>query len=270
MDEPYKAGPDVYVLPTHLTVPGLGNLIVNAYVLLAEQPILIDTGIGTDGADFVAALESIISPRDLKWIWLTHDDADHTGSVQKIMELAPDARLATQVFGAMRMATWWPVPFDRVHALTLETRLDVGDRKLRAIRPPTFDNPLSTGIYDESTGTLFSVDAFGAILPEVAQDAADVPEAVLREGMVMWGTSDSPWIHLVDESRFDAVLDAVRRLAPSRILSSHLPAATGSVDRFLQIVRSLRDAEPFVPPDQAAFEQMLAMMGPPPAAVGAS
>jgi len=49
----------------------------------------------------------------------------------------------------------------------------------------------------------------------------------------------------------------VRRLDPQRILSSHLPAASGSVERFLKVLRTLPDAEPFVPPDQAAFEQML-------------
>jgi glyoxylase-like metal-dependent hydrolase (beta-lactamase superfamily II) len=46
----------------------------------AEEPVLIDTGVGVEGPDFLAALESIIAPEELRWIWLTHDDADHTGS----------------------------------------------------------------------------------------------------------------------------------------------------------------------------------------------
>jgi flavorubredoxin len=167
------------------------------------------------------------------------------------------------------MMTWWPVPLERVRVVTFDDRLDVGDRRLRALRPPTFDNPLSTGIFDESSGTLFSVDTFGAILPEVTTDCAQVPAEVLTQGMVAWGTMDSPWAHLVDTGRFDAVLDKVQRLQPNLILSSHLPAATGSCARFLEIVRSLRDADPFPLPDHAAFEQMLALMGPPPAAGGA-
>lgn len=257
MDEPYRAAPDVYVLPTHLAIPGVGNLLVNAFVLLAEEPVLIDTGLGIDGSDFVAALESVISPRDLRWIWLTHDDADHTGSIQKVMEIAPQARLATHAFSALRMMTWWPVPLERVHALVPGEGLGVGDRTLRAIRPPLFDNPVSVGVFDESTGTLFSVDSFGAILPQVTRDAADIPEEDLTQGMVAWGTFDSPWAHLVEATRFEAVLDAVQQLEPKRILSSHLPAATGGVDRFLRVLRSLLEAEPFVPPGQGAFEQML-------------
>lgn len=257
MDQPYQAAPDVHVLPTHLPIPGVGNLLVNAFVLLAEEPVLIDTGLGVDGPEFISALESVISPSDLRWIWLTHDDADHTGSIQKVIELAPQARLATHAFSALRMATWWEVPLDRVRALTVDDRLHVGDRTLQAIRPPTFDNPLSTGIYDESSGTLFSVDSFGAILPEVTQDAADIPEEDLTQGMVAWGTFDSPWAHLVHTDRFEAVLERMKRLEPRLILSSHLPAASGGVDRFLKVLRLLPDAEPFVAPDQAAFEQML-------------
>ena len=263
MDEPYQASPDVYVLPTHIPIPGAGNLIINAYVLLAEEPVLVDSGVFVESAEFIAALESIIPPRDLRWVWLTHDDADHTGSVQKVMEVAPRARLATQAFTAMRMTTWWPVPLDRVHVVTYDDRLNVGDRTLRAVKPPTYDNPLSTGIYDESTGTLFSVDMFGAILPEVTTNCAEIPAEALTQGMVAWGTLDSPWAGLVDTGRFDAELDRVRKLQPNLILSSHLPAATGSSDRFLDIVRSLRDAAPFPLPDHAAFEQMLALMGPP-------
>jgi hypothetical protein len=132
------------------------------------------------------------------------------------------------VLAAMRISTWWPVPFDRVFALALDTKLDVGDRKLRAIRPPPSTTPCPPA------------------------SSTRRPARSSR--------------HLVDVDRFDAVLEGVRRLAPSRILSSHLPAAGGSIDEFLTIVRSLRDCEPFEPPDQAQFEQMLAMMAPPPAA----
>lgn len=275
MDEPYQAAPDVYVLPTHLPIPGMGNLIVNTFILKSEEPVLVDTGLKSspftpdETSEFIAAIESIIPLRDLRWIWLTHDDMDHTGSLQRVMELAPQAKLATQAFGAMRMASWWPVPLDRVHAITFDDRLDVGDRTLRAIAPPTFDNPTSTGILDEKTGTLFSVDCFGGLLPEVTTDCADIPADALRQGMVTWLSMDSPWTRLLDAQKWDAVLDGVRRLAPQLILSSHLPAARGTCDSFLEIVRSLREAEPFVPPDNAAFQQMLAMMGPPPGANGA-
>ncbi len=178
-----------------------------------------------------------------------------------MFELAPHARLVTHAFSAMRMGSWWPVPFERVHAIRVGDRLPVGDRTLRAVAPPLFDNPMSTGLLDEATGSLFSVDSFGAILPEATQDAAEVPHAALAGGMRAWAASDSPWAHLLDRQRFAQVLEGVRRLQPTRIFSSHLPAASGtSLERFLEVLDSVPDAEPAVAPNHEEFAQMLAAM----------
>ncbi len=261
MDAPYQAAPDVHVLPANVALPGVGVLPVNAYVLLAEEPVLIDAGMGVDGDQFMDALASIIDPKSLRWIWLTHDDADHTGSLQRVFEVAPSARLVTHAFSALRMASWWPVPLDRVHAIRVGDRLPVGDRTLRAVAPPLYDSPLSTGLLDEATGALFSVDSFGALLPEASQDAGEVPQAALAGGMRAWATSDSPWAHLVDRQHFAQVLDGVRRLQPTRIFSSHLPAASGaSLEAFLRVLESVPDAEPALAPSNEEFAQMLAAM----------
>ncbi|HUP68398.1 MAG TPA: MBL fold metallo-hydrolase [Acidimicrobiales bacterium] len=262
MDAPYQAAEDVHVLPTNLALPGLGAVLpINAYVLLAEEPVLIDAGLGVDGDEFLDALASIVDLAELRWVWLTHDDTDHTGSIQRVLEAAPQARLVTHAFSALRMGTWWPVPFDRVHAIRAGDRLPVGDRTLRAVPPPLFDNPMSIGILDEATGSLFSVDSFGALLPEATEDAAQVPHDVLAGGMVAWATADSPWAHIVDRERFGQVLDGVRRLQPTRIFSSHLPAASGtSLERFLEVLASVPDAEPAVAPNQQEFAHMVAAM----------
>ncbi len=266
MDAPYQAAGDVHVLPTHLTLPGAGVLPINAYVLLAEEPVLVDTGLGIDQEEFFDALTSIVDPRALRWVWLTHDDADHTGSIRRVLEAAPNARLVTHGFNALRMSSWWPVPLDRVHAIRPGDRLPVGDRTLRAVAPPLFDNPMSIGLLDEATGSLFSVDSFGALLPEATEDAAQVPHEALAGGMRAWATSDSPWAHLLDRRRFGQVLDGVRRLQPTRIFSSHLPAASGtSLERFLEVLESVPDAAPSVAPSHEEFVLMLeAMLAPPP------
>jgi flavorubredoxin len=261
MDAPYQAAPDVHVLPTNLPIPGVGVLPINAYVLRSQEPVLIDTGLGMDGDQFLDALASIVDPQALRWIWLTHDDADHTGNLQRVMAAAPNARLVTHAMAALRMSSWWPVPLDRVHAIRVGDRIPVGDRTLRAVAPPLFDNPMSIGVLDESSGSLFSVDSFGALLPEATQDAAEVPHEALAGGMRAWATVDSPWAHLVDRPRFDVVLDGVRQLRPTQILSSHLPAANGtSLERFLEVLQSVPDAEPAIPPNQEQFAQMLAAM----------
>lgn len=261
MDTPYRASSDVHVLPSSFRLPGVGVLTVNAYVLLAEEPVLVDTGMATDRDQFLDAVASVVDPDALRWVWLTHDDADHTGNIQAVLEVASNARLATPAFAALRMGSWWPVPLDRVYAVRPGDRLDVGDRSLIAVQPPLYDNPMSTGFVDSKTGSLFSVDAFGAILSEPTQNVADIPAEDLARGMAGWATSDSPWSHLVDRERYRQVLEGVRQLEPTHIFSSHLPAASGvSLERFLRVLETVPDAEPFVGPNHEEFGHLVAAL----------
>lgn len=261
MDAPYQGSSDVHVFPANLSIPGVGVLPINAFLLMAEEPVLVDTGIGMDTSDFLDAVSSVVPFDQIKWVWLTHDDADHTGSIQRIMELAPNATLVCHGLAALRMSTWWPVPLHRVHAMRFGDELHVGDRTLTAVAPPLFDNPMSTGLLDQSTGALFTVDAFGALLPEATQSADDVPPEALAGGMVGWALSDSPWVHVTDKVKFGAVLERVRKIQPSRIFSSHLPAAGGSsMDNFIKILEMVPDAEDQAPPSAEEFGMMIEAM----------
>lgn len=261
MDKPHQVTLDIDILPAHFPIPGMGFLPINAFVINAAEPVLVDTGMGMDSEEFMKALESIINPQDLKWVWLTHDDADHTGSIRKVLDAAPEARLAANPLAVVRMSTAWPVPMDRVYWLNPGESISVGDRKLTAVRPPLFDNPTTIGIYDNKSEVFFSVDSFGAILPSVgAQDADKVKEADLARGMVTWALADNPWVHWFDPDKFSQKLDKIRQMAPKMILSTHLPPARNKTEKFLKLLADVPTSEPFVAPNQAALEQMLAQM----------
>src|SRR5512136_204167 len=202
MDKPRRAMPDIEVLPAHFPIPGMGFLPVNAFVIKAREPVLVDTGMGIESEEFMKALSSIIDPQDLRWIWITHDDVDHTGNLQKVLQAAPSARLAANSLAVLRMSTAWPVPMHRVYWLNPGDSISVGDRKLTAVRPPMFDNPAAIGIYDNKSEAFFSVDCFGGIIPSPAQNADDVKEGDLAQGMIIWASADSPWVHMVERSEF--------------------------------------------------------------------
>ena len=206
------------------------------------------------------ALQSVIDPRDLRWLWLSHDDSDHTSSIQEVLEAAPDARLVVNFVGASRMSADWPVPMHRVYFLNPGESISVGDRNLTAVRPPLYDAPGVNGIYDDKSGAFFSIDSFGAIIPSAVQDAADIPEADLAQGFYIWHAVDQPWVHLVDEVKFARLLDSVRQMAPKIILASHLPPCRGMNEHCLKLMAALPGSEPFVGPTQADLEAMLAQM----------
>jgi flavorubredoxin len=258
MDTPHQVMPDVEVLPAHFPILGMGFLPVNAFVIKAKEPILVDTGMGIDSEEFMQALGSVIDPKDLKWIWLTHDDADHTGNLRNVLEAAPDARLAVHSLAALRLSTVWAVPMHRVYWLNSGESITAGDRKLTAVRPPLFDNPTTIGMYDGKSQAFFSADCFGAIIPSPAQNADDVAEGDLARGMTNWASCDSPWVHFVAPEVFNRELSKVRQMAPKAVFSAHLPPAQGRTEQFMEWLSSLPTSTPFVAPNQAALEQILA------------
>jgi len=257
MLETRRLDADSRLLGAYLPVPGFGVLPVNAYLIRAAQPVLIDTGLAALRKDFMRALRAEIDLRELRWIWLTHTDADHTGSLEAVLAEAPHARLVTSFIGMAKLSLAGG-PVERAYLLNPGQRLDVGDRELLAVRPPTYDAPETTGLFDTRARNFYSADSFGALLPAPAEEAAAIAPETLREGMSTWATIDAPWLALVDEQRFRRSLDAVRKLAPERLLSSHLPPSHGMTETLLSVVDSARGAPAFVGPAQAALERMTA------------
>ncbi len=257
----YRAAPDIDVLTTNFPIPGLGQIAINSFVLHGDVPVLVDTGPVVERESFMTALTSVIDPVDLRWVWLTHTDGDHIGALGQLLAEYPDIKVITTFLGVGIMSVSDPLPMDRVHLVNPGQSITLGSRTLTAFRPPTFDNPSTTGFIDTSSGVLFPADCFGALLQDVPQNAADLSEADLREGQVFWATIDSPWMHQVHREKLLHELDAIATLRPSLILSSHLPAAPGNmIDQFLASLATVPEAGPFVGPDQVALEQMLAQM----------
>ncbi|MFI7499024.1 MBL fold metallo-hydrolase [Streptomyces sp. NPDC049687] len=254
--------PDIRVLNDSLEVPAIGHLSVNAFVLLAAQPVVVDTGLGLPDRDFLDTVGSVLDPADVRWIWLTHPDRDHTGGIYDLLAAAPEARVVTTFLSVGYLSCERPLPLDRLHLINPGQALDVGDRTLTAFRPPLFDNPGTVGFFDDRSGICFTSDCFGGPMPseELARtdDVRSVDAEELRAAQLLWATVDSPWVANVDPGKFEASFEPLREREPELILSTHLPPARGLSGTMIDRLTSAAGAPPFVGPDQAALEQMLA------------
>lgn len=264
--EKYRVHPDVTVLSDHDEIPGIGFLPVNTFLIHAEQPVVVDTGLSTPDKDFVAELSEVIDPADVRWVWITHPDRDHTGGLWQLLDAAPQARLVTTFLGMGIMSCEWAVPLDRVYLLNPGQRLDVGDRTLTGHRPPLYDSPSTVGLQDDRTGVLLSSDCFGGPMAtaELASspDVRHVPADDRRAAQLLWAAVDSPWVRSIDRASYGATVDAFRRLEPSAILSTHLPPAIDVNEAMFEALDEAPTAAEFVGPDQAALEAMLASYEP--------
>lgn len=251
---------DTTIFTANVPLPGFGFVPVNSYLIKSKRPVLVDTNLVFESDEFMTALRNEIDPADLEWLYLTHPHPDHTGSMVRLLNEVPHLKLVTTflAFGLIGLSE--QIGPDRVYLLNPGETLDAGDRQLVCVKPATFDDPTTTAVYDPRTGVLFSSDSFGAILPEPAEQAEAVDREVLLQGQRLWTMMDSPWLHKVDERKFVADLKAIESLQPSWVLSSHLPPSNALLGEFIASIAAIPASEPFVMPNQAALEAMLAQM----------
>ena len=257
---PYRAAPDTWVLPAYLPVPGLGLIVVNSYLIMSREPVLVDTGMPVVRHEFLEHLWSLIDPQDIRWIFLTHDDADHSGNLVEVLSAATNARLVTQFIGYARLETAYHMRPQRVHLLNPGQSLDVGDRTLGVLRPPVFDSPATSAYYDSKSGVLFSADAFGAFIPNLGEDVNDIPQAAYAQGFEFFNRGNHPWSAWADPAKIGKVLEDIRRLDPQVIASCHSPMARGRLGAHLAAMAAIPGMEPLLGPDQVAFEKIIAEM----------
>lgn len=240
-------------LPAWMPIPGLGVLANNAFVHAGREPLLVDTGAGMFGDAFVDALGSVVDPADLRWIWLSHADPDHTGNLARMLELAPQARVLVGLLSQAKLQLSG-MDVSRFQVLMPGDEIEIGGRRLRAVRPPCYDAPETLGFLDQ-TGVLYAVDTFGAVLPTAAASLDEIDDATLRDGLVTWGAIDAPWQADLEPTLRTRRFGAVERLAPERVLTAHLPLGMHSGRR---LAHAAIAAGQRLPGDMLALEAAVA------------
>ena len=264
MDAPSFIGaksvaPDTTTFRSFAPLPGLGILPINAHLIHAKEPVLVDTSwVGVSDA-YLKAVEEVIDPADLKWIWISHTDLDHVFNLERVMQMAPNAKVVIAGLGAAKFGLRGDFDMSRLHILEAGQRLDVGDRELVSVKPVIYDAPETNGFFDTKTRVLFSADAFGALLDAPREEIADIPESVLRDGQTAWASVDAPWLGWADKSMFGALLSDIERLDPSSIISGHLPVASGPmIHTVLGNLIGSMGASRFGGPDRETIEGLFA------------
>lgn len=261
--ETLKLADDVYALRCWVPTP-FGFLSISAHVVLGAEPTLIDTHMPLCRELFMAAAWKLVDPEDVRWVFITHDDRDHSGNLMQVLERCPKARFATSMIGMARMAEEFALPMDRLTIINAGEQLQANGRSFGMVRPITYDSPATLGIFDTKSTVLFSADSFGAFCPRPTNDAADLPAEDYDRGFGMFQASNSPWCHLLPDTRQLAeATGAIRSLGANVIASAHGPYAKGQTERLLTLVDASARLPPFKGPTHADFEAMLARLAAP-------
>jgi flavorubredoxin len=256
--EPTEIAPDTFVIHDH---HGEGqapvSVALNAMVIRAADPVVVDTGVAENREQYLADVFSLVEPDDIRWVFISHDDVDHTGNVNALMEAAPNATLIINWFMQERMGSSLEVSPLRQRWVGDGELIDVGDRMLATVRPPVYDSPTTRGLFDPTTGVYWSSDSFATPMLTPVRDVAELDGGFWDEGMAMFNQYVSPWITLTDERKFNATVDRVAALGASCVVGCHTPAIYGPyVDQAIAATRRSPSAVVPPQPDQAVLDQI--------------
>ena len=262
--EPTLLAPDTYLLHAH-DGEGTGpvSIALNSMVIRGAEPVVVDTGMAHHRDQYLADVFGLVEPEDVRWVFISHDDVDHTGNLNVLMERCPNATLVVNWFMVERMSETLAVPPHRWRWVADGESLDVGDRVLQAVRPPIFDSPTTRGLYDPTTGVYWASDSFATPMPVPVADVDDIDHDVWTQGIVTFNHYVSPWLALVDDARFQRQVDRVEALAPTAMAGCHTPAVRGA--RVAEAIATTRrtPSSPFDPePGQAVLDEMLSALAP--------
>lgn len=191
--EPVPDSTDVYYLDTGMyDVEGYGAV----YVIDAERPAVVDTGIGTNHERVLDALDAVgVGRAELAHVLPTHVHLDHAGGAGFLAETCPDATVRTHEIGVPHLVDptrlvegtkravrdQWefyvepkPVPEDRIEGLVGGDVVDLGDRTLEVVHAPGHA-PHQVLFHDATDDLLFTADAAGIWVPNLRRLEESTP-----------------------------------------------------------------------------------------------
>jgi flavorubredoxin len=259
--EPLQVGPDTWLI--HQVQEALGQplfVYLNSMVIKGAEPVIVDTGTVANHKQWREDVFGLVDPADVKWVYLSHDDHDHVGNLEYVMEACPNATLVCSWAILERMTNAFDFPLARCRWINDGESFSAGDRDLQAVRPPLWDSPTTRGLFDKTTGVYWGVDSFACPMPGApVASAAEFEPGFWGEGMAMFMYNAlSPWLSLVDPKRYAAHCDQVRALGMTTIATAHSPVIPeGSIDEAFMLMRALPTVPAPPAPDQGVLEAIL-------------
>ncbi len=245
---PYEVTQDTYLIPTFLDKWPPSILPIHTMVIRGVEPVLIDTGCVGAREEWLKSVFSVVEPNDLRWVILSHADHDHIGNASAILELCPNAKLVSSLSIATRLLGSVSFPLDRSVWIGDTEAMQLPDRTLQFVNPPLYDSPTTRGIFDTKSGVLWGADAFFVGLPGETLEAGDVPPDFFEATFAMLNQGHTPWLPLVDPTRFETLLKQTASLPVTTWLSAHAPVLRGNqITDVFERTRKLAGAPSQVP-----------------------
>jgi flavorubredoxin len=254
---PLKIAEDSYLIRQVFSEGEPMAVYVNSMVITGREPVIVDTGTVANRKDWLNDVFSLVDPKDVRWVFISHDDHDHVGNLPEVLDLCTNATLISSWFQVERLAGDIGLPLNRMRWVGDGEAFDAGDRLLVAIRPPTFDAPTTRGLYDSKSRVYWAGDSFATPMPAVVENVTDLDEEFWKMGFHMFQSAVSPWHTMLDPVKYNKHVDRVAELDLQVVAGGHSPLTTGpQIRKAIEMLRQL----PFQPEAQLPGQDVLDMI----------
>ncbi len=134
----------------------------NSYVLKgSDKNVVFEASKGKFFDEYLAKLTEIISLEEIDYIILSHTEPDHSGAIEKLLELNPKLKLVGTSAAINFMKEICNKDFNSVMVKDGD-KLSLGNKTLKFISAPNLHWPDTMFTYVEEDGILVTCDAFGS------------------------------------------------------------------------------------------------------------
>ncbi len=134
----------------------------NAYVVLDEKTVLLDTVDQSVAPIFFENLAHVLNGRKLDYLIVNHMEPDHAATIEAVVLRYPEVTLVCNKKTAQMMKNFFSFDVDsRVHLVAEMDTLTTGRHTFAFVMAPMVHWPEVMVTYDATTKTLFAADAFG-------------------------------------------------------------------------------------------------------------
>lgn len=133
----------------------------NSYLVKgSEKTVLFETSKEAFFDEFLANIREVCDPAEIDYIVVNHTEPDHTGSMQRLLKLAPNATVLGSSTALTFLKEIVNEPFAS-RAVTEKDEIDLGGLTMRFISVPLLHWPDSMYTYIPECKALFTCDSFG-------------------------------------------------------------------------------------------------------------
>ena len=148
----------------------------NAYLILEDKKVLMDTVWRPHSNEFVENLEKEIDLNEIDYIVANHGEVDHSGCLVELMKKIPDTPIYCTANAVKSLVGQYHNPDWNFHVVKTGDTLPISDTKsLVFVEMKMLHWPDSMATYMTGDNILFSMDAFGQhfAVAELFNDKAD-------------------------------------------------------------------------------------------------